>query len=203
MDSDGKLPNYEDRLTDPAHLRRIAQIAHKQTRGTTVDWQDALQSAQCKLIAAIRAGKFTRGTELDFDRWALTVAKFEIIDLVRKSKSKCREWDSIDRPSTANLTILDTLADPHDVFDAIAEADLILRVNTAITTIDNRYPNRSYSYLWLGKVNEKKQTEIARELGLTQSAVSRRWRELFALLAIELGLDASPAQARTRSEQEW
>jgi DNA-directed RNA polymerase specialized sigma subunit len=176
MDLDGKSPKYEDRLTDPAHLRRITQIAHKQTRGTTVDWQDALQSAQCKLVKAIRAGKFAHGTELDFDRWALTVAKFEIIDLVRKSK--CREWDSIDRPLAENL-------------------------NTTIAALDKRYPNRSYYYLWLGKVNEKKQTEIARELGLTQSAVSKRWRELFALLAIELGLDSSPAKGRTRSDREW
>jgi RNA polymerase sigma factor (sigma-70 family) len=201
MDLDGKSPKYEDRLTDPAHLRRITQIAHKQTRGSTVDWQDALQSAQCKLVTAIRAGKFAHGTELDFDRWALTVAKFEIIDLVRKSK--CREWDSIDRPLAENLTILDTIVDPHDSFDAIEEADLILRVNTTIAALDKRYPNRSYYYLWLGKVNEKNQTEIARELGLTQSAVSKRWRELFALLAIELGLDSSPAQARTRSDREW
>jgi RNA polymerase sigma factor (sigma-70 family) len=201
MNCDSKSPNYEDRLTDPAHLRRITQIAHKQTRGTTVDWQDALQSAQCKLVTAIRAGKFTYGTELDFDRWAATVARFEIIDLVRKSK--CRQWDSTDRPSTANLTLLDTIADPHDPFGEIEEADLILRVNTTIIAIDRRYPNRSYYYLWLGKVNEKNQTEIAQELGLTQSAVSKRWRELFALLAIELGLDVPPAHGRTRSDRKW
>jgi RNA polymerase sigma factor (sigma-70 family) len=201
MDFDATPPNYEDRLTDPDHLRRIAQIAHKQTKGSTVDWQDALQSAQCKLITAIRAGKFTYGTELDFDRWALTVARFEIIDLVRKSK--CREWDSIDQPSIEHLTILDTIADPHDCLNEIEAADLILRVKTTIIALDKRYPNRSYYHLWLGKVNEKKQTEIARELGLTQSAVSKRWRELFALLAIELGLDSSPAQARTRSERAW
>jgi RNA polymerase sigma factor (sigma-70 family) len=201
MESAAISPNYEDRLTDPANVQRMTQIARKQTRGSTVDWQDALQSAQFKIITAIRAGRFRSGTELDFDRWALTVARFEIVDLVRKSK--CREWDSLDRPLAPNLTLLDTIADPHNVFTAMEEADLSLRVKTIIIALDQRYPHRSYYDLWLGKVNEKNQTEVAKELGLTQSVISKRWRELFALLAIELGLDSSPTQDRTRSDREW
>jgi RNA polymerase sigma factor (sigma-70 family) len=201
MESAAISPNYEDRLTDPANVQRMTQIARKQTRGSTVDWQDALQSAQFKIITAIRAGRFRSGTELDFDRWALTVARFEIVDLVRKSK--CREWDSLDRPLAPNLTLLDTIADPHNVFTAMEEADLSLRVKTIIIALDQRYPHRSYYDLWLGKVNEKNQTEVAKELGLTQSVISKRWRELFALLAIELGLDSSPSQDRTRSDREW
>ena len=201
MKSAATSTNYEDRLTDPANLQRMTQIARKQTRGSTVDWQDALQSAQFKIITAIRAGKFTYGTELDFDRWALTVARFEIIDLVRKSK--CREWDSIDRPLAPNLTLLDTIADPHNSFTAMESADLVWRVKTIIIALDQLYPDRSYYALWLGKVNEKNQTEVAKELGLTQSAISKRWRELFALLAIELGLDSPPTQDRTRSDREW
>jgi RNA polymerase sigma factor (sigma-70 family) len=201
MESAAISPNYEDRLTDPANVQRMTQIARKQTRGSTVDWQDALQSAQFKIVTAIRAGKFTCGTKLDFDRWAATVARFEIIDLVRKSK--CREWDSLDRPLAPNLTLLDTIADPHNVFTAMEEADLSLRVKTIIIALDQRYPHRSYYDLWLGKVNEKNQTEVAKELGLTQSVISKRWRELFALLAIELGLDSSPSQDRTRSDREW
>ncbi len=190
--------SYEYRLTDPAHLARIAQIARKQTRGSQVDWEDALQSAQIKLIAAIRAGKFTHGTEHDFDRWAATVARFEMIDLVRRSK--CHGWDSTDRVLSDRLTVLDTIADSFNPIAALEEADLVFRVRKAIVDLDRLYPDRSYYRLWLSKVNERKQAEIAQDLGVSQSAISKRWQELLARLAIEL--DLNPLD-RTRSEQTW
>lgn len=201
--------NYEDRLTNPAHLDRITKIARKQTQGSTVDWQDALQTAQIKLIVSIRAGKFRYGTEQDFDRWANTVARFEIIDLVRKSK--CREWDSLDRSLADNLTLLDTIADPLNSFTTIEVADLVVQVKTAISNLDRLYPDRSYYQLWLGKVNEQTQAEIAKRLGLTQSAISKRWQELLYRLTIELGMESLPnpdsaeltLRERTRSTQEW
>jgi RNA polymerase sigma factor (sigma-70 family) len=194
-------PNYEYRLIDRAHVQRIAQIARKQTRGSSVDWEDAFQTAQLKLIAAVRAGKFTHGKEHDFDRWATTVARFEIIDLVRKSK--CRQWDSTDRPLSDNLSILDTIADPFEPSDAIDRADLVCRIRAAIVHLDASYPNRSYYRLWLGKVNDKKQAEIAAELNLTQSAISKRWQELLARLSIEMGLESPASIDRTRSDIQW
>ncbi len=193
-----RATSYEYRLTDPAHLARIAQIARKQTRGSQVDWEDALQSAQLKLIAAIRAGKFTHGAEHDFDRWAATVARFEIIDLVRRSR--CRGWDSTDRVLSDRLTVLETIADDFNSFAALEEADLVFRVRKAIVDLDRLYPDRSYYRLWLSKVNERKQAEIAHDLGVSQSAISKRWQELLARLAIEL--DLNPPD-RTRSEQTW
>jgi DNA-directed RNA polymerase specialized sigma24 family protein len=77
--------SYEYRLTQSAHIDRINQIARKQTRGSNVDWEEAVQVAQLKLLTAVRAGKFRQGNEQDFDRWASTVARFAIIDLVRKT----------------------------------------------------------------------------------------------------------------------
>jgi RNA polymerase sigma factor (sigma-70 family) len=194
-------PDYEYRLTQASHLQRIAQIARKQTRGSSLDWQDALQAAQIKLIVAIRAGKFTRGTEADFDRWAATVARCEIVDLVRKSK--CRDCDSLDRLLTSNLTMLDSIADPVDLLDSLATADLVVRVRAGIATIDRCYPDRGYSKLWAGKVKDLNQTELARELGVTQSAISKRWQELLTRLAVELDLDRHPSTDRTRSQQQW
>jgi RNA polymerase sigma factor (sigma-70 family) len=193
--------NYEYRLTDPAHLARLTQIVRKQTRGSQVDWEDALQSAQIKLIAAIRAGKFIDGTEHDFDRWAATVARFETIDLVRRSK--CRGWDSTDRLLSDRLTVLDTIADSFNPIAALEEADLVFRVRKAIVELDRLYPDRSYYRLWLGKVNERKQAEIAQDLGVSQSAISKRWQELLARLAIALDLHPSVTNDRTRSEQTW
>jgi RNA polymerase sigma factor (sigma-70 family) len=194
-------PNYEHRLTDRAHVQRIAQIARKQTRGSSLDWEDAFQTAQLKLIAAVRAGKFTHGAEHHFDRWAATVARFEIIDLVRKSKRN--EWESTDRPLADNLTLLDTIADPTNPNTALEQADLVFRIRAAIVHLDALYPDRSYYRLWFGKVNDKKQAEIAAELNLTQSAISKRWQELIARLSIELGLGSAPIVDRTRSDAQW
>lgn len=193
--------DYESRLTNPAHLRRITQIARKQTQGSTVDWQDAVQAAQLKSIFSVRAGKFSYGTAADFDRWATTVARFEIIDLVRKSK--CRQWDSLDRPLADHLTLIDTIADPLNSFTVLETADLVLRIKAIIIDLDRLYPDRSYYQLWLGKVNEQTQSEIARGLGLTQSAISKRWQELLQRLTVELGIEASPNRDRTRSTQQW
>jgi RNA polymerase sigma factor (sigma-70 family) len=200
--------NFENRLSDPEHLRRITQIAHKQTRRTNIDWQDALQTAQLKLVKGLRAGKFT-GTEAEFDRWALTVAKFAIIDLVRSSMR--HHTQSIDRLSEDNLAIIDTLTHFDDVLDNIESADFAWQVRERVLALDRLYPTRCYYRLWQGKVNDQTQSEIAQELGLTQGTISKRWQELIAHLAVELGMDSAigkvfpPASAknRVRSQQQW
>jgi RNA polymerase sigma factor (sigma-70 family) len=196
------IANYEDRLTDVTHLHRIAQIARKQTQGTRLDWQDVLQSAQLKLIIGLRAGKFNGGSTADFDRWAMTVAKYEIIDLVRKSRY--REWESIDRLRFGERqTLLDTLAAPLDVMTLLESRDLLERIDLAVWHLDRLYPDRDYYRLWSGKVSDRNQTEIAKELRITQSAVSKRWRELLAKLLLELGLESKYPIDFTPSQQQW
>jgi RNA polymerase sigma factor (sigma-70 family) len=194
--------NYERRLSDPDHVQRITQIARRQTRGSNVDWQDAFQAAQLKLVLTIRAGKFSYGNEQDFDRWATTVARFEIIDLVRKGQRQV--WDSIDQMSSNELTILDTIRDnSRSALTLLEVAELIGRVRAAIINLDRLYPGRCYYRLWLGKVNEKRQIEIAQEMGLSQSTISKRWQELLIRLAGELDLDTAPRDTRNRSQQKW
>ncbi len=183
--------SLEHRLSAPEHLRRITQIARKQTRCTNVDWQDALQTAQFKLVKGLRAGKFA-GTEAEFDRWALTVAKFAIIDLVRSSMRYYAQ--SIDRLSEDNLAIIDTLTHFDDELAHIESADFAWQVRARVLALDQLYPNRSYYRLWLGKVNDQTQSEIAQELGLTQGTVSKRWQDLIAHLALELGLDLATSK---------
>jgi RNA polymerase sigma factor (sigma-70 family) len=197
--------SLEHRLIDPEHLRRITQIAHKQTRCTNVDWQDALQTAQLKLVKGLRTGKFT-GTEAEFDRWALTVAKFAIIDLVRCSMRHHNQ--SIDRISEDNLAIIDTLTNFDDELDNIESADFAWQVRARVLAFDRLYPTRCYYRLWQGKVNDLTQSEIAQELGLTQGTISKRWQELIAHLALELGMDlatgkTTSAKNRVRSQQQW
>lgn len=193
--------NHEPRLVNPEHLFRISQIARKQTRGSDVDWQDAVQEVQLKLIAAVRAGKFRSGTAQNFDRWTATVARFAIIDLVRKSQR--HHTEPLDRQLFNDLTLLDTIADPFDALDTIERADLIYRVRVTIIDLDRAYPDRYYYRLWLAKVHEKKQTQIAQELGLTQGAISKRWQELLARLTLTLNLPSTITSARERSQQQW
>jgi RNA polymerase sigma factor (sigma-70 family) len=197
--------NYEYRLTEPDHVQRITQIAQKQTRGSNVDWQDALQAAQLKLLMTVRASKFISGNEQDFDHWATMVAKFEIIDLVRKAKRQ--SWESTDRLFTDNLAVIDTIVDSIDELMAIERADLLSLVRATVMKLDALYPERRYQRLWLSKVQEQTQLEIAQELGLTQSAISKRWQELMSRLAIELNLIpenvAVDLSSRERSNQQW
>jgi RNA polymerase sigma factor (sigma-70 family) len=199
--------SFECRLSNPEHLRRMTQIAHKQTRCTNVDWQDALQTAQLKLVKGLRTGKFI-GTEAEFDRWALTVAKFAIIDLVRRSMR--HHTQSIDRLSEDNLAIIDTMTHFDDELTNIESADFAWQVREKVLYLDRLYPARSYYRLWLGKVNDQTQAEIAQELGLTQGTISKRWQELIAHLALELGMDlatikasSTSAKNRVRSQQQW
>jgi RNA polymerase sigma factor (sigma-70 family) len=193
---------YLYRLSSAEHLHRIGRIARKQTQGTKIDWQDALQTAQLKLVVAIDAGKFSSGTERDFDRWAATVAKCEIIDLVRRSKH--HDWDSIDRQCGERQTLLDTLPDPRiNPLAALERTELSVLIRKTILRLDRLYPDRGYYRLWLLKVDDKKQTEIATELGLTQGAISKRWKELLAKLLLELNLDSPAACVRSRSQQQW
>jgi RNA polymerase sporulation-specific sigma factor len=168
--------------------QRINRIARKNTRGTAVSWEDAAQTAQTKLFQALTAGKFRQGGVQDFYHWAAMVARFAIIDLVRKEKKQnCTSLDQT-IPGT-NLPLLETIPDDLDLLDTVERTDLVSRAIDAISLLDKRYPNRGYKILCAGKLKGKSQAKIAADLGLkTQSAVSKRWHELLERLAKELGL---------------
>jgi RNA polymerase sigma factor (sigma-70 family) len=191
-------------LADPAHIQRIEQIARKQTRGSTIDWEDARQAAQAKLLKVIDQGKFRQGDRDGFYRWAMTVAKYEIIDLVRKEQR--HPCSSLDQPiADSALTWLDTIADPLDSFDSLAQAELVMQVRTAIATLDLQYPNKQFRELWQAYLKGQNQTELAATLGITQSAVSKRWKEFVQRLGEHLGVMAPEILSRTRqrSPEVW
>ncbi len=160
-------------------------------------------------------GKFRQGDVQDFYHWAAMVARFAIIDLVRKEKRQnCISLDQT-IPGT-DLPLLETIQDELDLLDTVEHADLVSRAIDAISKLDQRHPNRDYQKLWYGKVQGRTQVQLAADLGLkTQSAVSKRWRELLERLAEELGLvqsatiqadiKATSAQKvqRGRSTQAW
>jgi RNA polymerase sigma factor (sigma-70 family) len=183
------LQRLEQLLMNPEHLRKIKRIAKRQTKGlVSVSWQDAQQIAQLKLIQVVRAGKFRHGGEPEFYRWAATVARCEIIDFVRKEKPQ-QSYLSLDRviPGT-DSTWLEHLPDELNLLNSIELADLLLQAREAITALDQTYPDKKYLQLWQGLIQDKNQTQLAAELGITQGAVSKRLQELMARTAEALGL---------------
>jgi RNA polymerase sigma factor (sigma-70 family) len=197
---------YEQFLIDSEHQQRLVRIARKQTAGSPIDWEDAVQIAQMKVLQALRSGKFRQGEPADFYRWAATVARFEIIDLVRKAKiNPCSSLDAT-LPDT-NLAVLDTIADEFefDAAETLERADLVLRAIAAITTLDRQYPQRGYQILWNGQVAGTKQAQLAAEIGITQGEVSKRWQELVGQVAEVLGLfstcDIKQEQEKRRKQK--
>lgn len=168
---------YEQLLIDSEHCQQIERIARKQTRGTAIAWEDAAQVAQMKVLQAVRDGKFRQGGATEFYRWAATVARFEIIDIVRREK--IRQCTSLDVaiPGT-DLLLADTIADEFNALDSLEQTDLVLQAMEAIRELDRRYPKRGYLRLWQGQVQRKTQTQLAKELGVTQGEISKRWKEL-------------------------
>jgi RNA polymerase sigma factor (sigma-70 family) len=177
-------------LLDPAHRQQLAQIARKQTRGSHLAWEDALQSAQIKVLQAFRAGKFRDGDATAFYRWASCVARCEIIDLVRKANRE--SCTSLDQPiGDGDSSWIELVADEFNALENLVCLDWVERAIAAIMAIDQAQPEKYFFKLWQAKLTGKRQTELAAELGMTQSAISKRWKELTRQL-LSLQPPASP-----------
>jgi RNA polymerase sigma factor (sigma-70 family) len=207
---------FEQLLTTAQHLNRIEAIARKNTRGTAVYWEDALQVANLKLLQAVRAGKFREGDVNQFYHWTTRVAKFAIIELVRKEKRHAQT--SFDKTITAtDLTLLETLPDGSNLLESLEDADLKLKILDCLNQLDRTHPKKHYRQICLGQAEGQTQVELARALGITQSAVSKRIKEVALLVdeALNLGffsLDTVKHEHqkvrqsqthRRRSSQQW
>ena len=173
-------------LLEAEHCQKIAQIAHKYTRNTGIAPEDATQAAYMKILQATQAGKFRQGGVEEFCHWAIVVAKRAILDLVRREQSQsCCSLDQT-IPGT-DLALLEIIPDRLDLLDNLEQEDLVLRAREVITKIDRRHPHKAYLKLWQGRVQGKSQRQLATELGLTQGAISKRWKELTAHIMNVLG----------------
>jgi RNA polymerase sigma factor (sigma-70 family) len=176
------------RLTiDAEYEKVIAKIARKYTIGTSLSWEDAAQTAMMKVYEAVNAGKFHDGGKEEFQRWATVVARYEILNSVKKER--LRNHQSLDAIiAGTDLPLVETIADEFNLLDAVTRADLIIKARQAIIDLDLRYGDRGYLKLWQLMVAGKNQTQQASALGISQGEVSRRWKELVGRVAIELGL---------------
>lgn len=195
-------------LVDLKHRRIIEKIAKKYVQGTSVSWEDAVQTGYVKVLEASKAGRFRHGDAEDFSRWATVVARYEIIDFVRKElRKQCQSLDSF-VPGT-DIPILDNISDSCS-FDAVERADFTLQVIKAVKKLDQRYPERGYLTLWQGLVKGSVQKQLAQSLGVSQPEVSRRRKELALRVVIELGLmqpdftlHQNQKQLRRRTNSSW
>ncbi|MEB3358359.1 MAG: sigma-70 family RNA polymerase sigma factor, partial [Synechococcales bacterium] len=158
-------------------------------------------------------GKFRQGTVSQFYRWAATVARYAVIDLVRRERRQhC--W-SLDHPLPGHdLPLMEVIASEGQPLDMLEQTELLQRAIAAIADLDRRYPDRGYWQIWQGRVRGQTQADIARALGVSQGSISKRWKEMIAGVAEFLNLLTSPdcplgatalkpEQIRQRSPLRW
>ncbi|MDJ0718721.1 MAG: hypothetical protein QNJ54_31595 [Prochloraceae cyanobacterium] len=147
---------------------------------------------------------------MEFKHWSATVAKLMIIDLIRKEKL------FFDRSvSGTNLPLVETVPEGLESIDSLKRADLILKIRNIVLNLDKRFPKKQYLRLYKGLSQGKKITQIAKEQGITQGAMSKRKWELVQLIAQELELfpienlkkqlknQTESRKIRQRSQQKW
>ena len=207
-----KAEPYETLLVDREYRSLVEKIARKHTRGSTISWEDAAQTAHEKVLGALRAGKFCQKRMQQFYPWAATVARNVIVDLIRFEQR--RNCQSLHQTIVGtDMPLLETIADKVNLLEAVELSNLIRVIIETIKKLDESYPERRYLLLWQGLVQGKKQTLLARELEVTQGEVSRRRKELLQRLTQELGLvQPQPVEQqqtrnlqaeRKRSSQQW
>lgn len=169
---------------DATHQQLITKIARKYCYA---NWEDAVQTAMMKVYEAVKAGKFHQGGIAEFQRWVTVVAKYEILNFVKKES--LRSHQSLDAMiNGTDVCLVDTIADEFNLLEAVARADLVIKAKQAIINLDSHYPKCGYLKLWKLMVAGKTQTEQASALGVSQGEVSKRWKELVRRVTIELGL---------------
>lgn len=200
-------------IIDAKHQEMIIKIARKYTRESSISWEDAAQAARVKVYEAVKAGEFHHGGMEQFQRWATVVARYEILNFVKKER--LRQHQSLDATIVGtDISLVETIPDQFNLLDSVARADLITKAKQAIINLDSRYPKRCYLKLWQLVVAGKNQTQQASALGISQGEVSKRWKELVGRVAIELGLletevvkreqqNIKPKDTRRRSEDRW
>lgn len=177
----------EQLILDPKYRQIVERIARKYTQSNSMTWEDAAQTAHVKVIQGLRAGKFSQQGAQEFYPWAATVARNAVIDFVRREHK--RNHQSLNNTVIGtDISLLDTIADEFDLWDAVERANLLIKARQIIKNLALSYPSRGYIKLWRGMIQGKNQTELALDLGVTQGQISRRRKELLTQLAQGLGL---------------
>ncbi len=164
-------------LKRPEYYLICQIIARKRFLGQSHNWEDAAQAAFEKVLIEALNGNFTQGSLEKFNHWCSKVALNCILDLLRKIKTESKFLQN------KNPQIID---DVPDIREDLETEDTNAQIQKAIIFIDQQNPKKLFLQIWQGLKLGKKQTEIAHDLGLKQSEVSKRIRELAVLVGKEL-----------------
>ncbi|VXD24076.1 putative RNA polymerase sigma factor, sigma-70 family [Planktothrix serta PCC 8927] len=165
-------------LKRPEYYLICKIIAKKRFLGKSKDWEDAAQVAFEKILIEALNGKFKEGNLEKFNRWCSTVALNAIRDSLRKLKIESEFFKNQSSQINDNVP---------DIREDLETLNTNTQIQKAIISIDLQNPNKQFLQIWQGLKSGKKQTEIAQDLGLKQAEVSKRFRELSALVGKELG----------------
>ncbi len=184
--------------------RKIAdQIARKQTRNTTIPWEDAAQAAYAKLWQVTCDGRFSDGDLEDYCHWAARVSCFAIKDFIRHSHQ--RQHDSLDQCITGtDVPLIATLVDEFNAMDAVERTELMSNILDIIADLDRHHATTLYTTIWQSLLLGEKQKDIAQELDISTSDICRYWRKIREQVAkLYPGDEDNPDTDRGRSDHLW
>ena len=141
---------------------------------------------------ALGSAGVSNETLQQFYRWATRTAQNRIIDCIR----------AIQREQTNQSSIVTALSasfqDNIDSYDNTADADIeIDDITELVASLDQIAPHKQYLQLWHGLVEKKPQKQIALDLSVSQSEITKRKQELKFYMMEWLGL-ISPEEAISR-----
>lgn len=184
--------------------RKIAtQIAHRQTRNSLHPWEDAYQAACAKLWESTRQGKFRQGNLEDYCHWAARVCYYAIKDHLAHSAN--RQHDSLNQPiPNTDLTLQDTLTDDFDSLEVLERTERLQTILRLIQDLDRHHPRPIHQAIWQALLLDKKQKDIAQDLGVTTSDICRYWRKIREEVAKQYpGDHENSAIDRRRTNDPW
>ncbi|MBS4176256.1 RNA polymerase sporulation sigma factor SigK [Lederbergia citrea] len=157
------------------NLRLVAHIV-KKFENTGEDSEDLISIGTIGLIKAIESYSFGKGTKLA--TYAARCIENEILMHLRalkKTKKDVSLHDPIGHDKEGNeISLIDVLkSEAEDVFDTIQLNMELERVKEYIDVLDHREKEVIVGRFGLNLEKERTQREIAKELGISRSYVSR------------------------------
>lgn len=157
------------------NLRLVAHIV-KKFENTGEDSEDLISIGTIGLIKAIESYSFGKGTKLA--TYAARCIENEILMHLRalkKTKKDVSLHDPIGQDKEGNeISLIDVLkSEAEDVFDTIQLNMELERVKEYIDVLDDREKEVIVGRFGLNLEKERTQREIAKELGISRSYVSR------------------------------
>jgi RNA polymerase sigma factor (sigma-70 family) len=140
-----------------ASLRRVA-YATLYDAGLASEADDIVTNAIAEILE-----KQPKGVE-NWEAYLVTVVRRRAIDFLRSAEVRRRDHSDYDVDVTPSERF--DIGEVEEKIDVLAE---MVRAVNALNELDDRLRGVAYSFFW----EQKKQTEIAGELGITQARVSQ------------------------------